>query len=98
MKCPVCSKESRVLDSRKRIDGIHRRRSCDHCGERFSTIEKLITPKRVETEKMPSKPKTIKREANRSRREFNFDDMDEEYGVDTEALSSELGIYIDKDY
>ena len=98
MKCPVCSKESRVLDSRKRIDGNHRRRVCDNCGERFSTLEKLITPKRVETEKKPSKVKKIKQQPNRSRRDFNFDDMDEEYGVDTVAIETELGIYIDKDY
>lgn len=40
MRCPTCrSHKGRVLDSRPREAGIYRRRECDKCGERFSTME-----------------------------------------------------------
>ena len=46
MKCPYCSNpDTRVVDSRPADDGtsIRRRRSCDACGKRFTTYEKLET-------------------------------------------------------
>ena len=46
MKCPYCSHpETRVIDSRPAEDGnsIRRRRSCDVCGKRFTTYEKVET-------------------------------------------------------
>ena len=42
MRCPYCrSADSRVVDSRETSDGdaIRRRRSCPHCGRRFTTVE-----------------------------------------------------------
>ena len=42
MRCPYCrSADSRVVDSRETSDGdaIRRRRSCAHCGRRFTTVE-----------------------------------------------------------
>ena len=42
MHCPFCRHtETRVIDSRISDDGvtIRRRRSCEHCNERFTTIE-----------------------------------------------------------
>lgn len=43
MNCPLCQQESRVLDSRVSSDGfaIKRRRECQKCGFRFSTIEEV---------------------------------------------------------
>lgn len=44
MKCPFCSRENtRVIDSRPADDNssIRRRRSCDECGKRFTTYEKV---------------------------------------------------------
>ena len=44
MKCPYCSHpDTRVIDSRPAEDGnsIRRRRSCDVCGKRFTTYEKV---------------------------------------------------------
>ena len=44
MKCPYCGKENtRVIDSRPADDNssIRRRRSCDECGKRFTTYEKV---------------------------------------------------------
>lgn len=44
MKCPFCAKiNSRVLESRAIEDGreIRRRRKCEHCGKRFTTLEKV---------------------------------------------------------
>ncbi len=46
MKCPYCSNpDTRVIDSRPAEDGnsIRRRRSCDVCGKRFTTYEKVET-------------------------------------------------------
>ena len=46
MKCPYCSNpDTRVVDSRPAEDGaaIRRRRSCDACGKRFTTYEKVET-------------------------------------------------------
>lgn len=42
MRCPECQHpDSRVIDSRTAVDVIRRRRSCQNCGARFSTLEKL---------------------------------------------------------
>lgn len=44
MNCPVCnSKDTKVVDSRISTDGlsIRRRRECNKCGFRFSTIEEV---------------------------------------------------------
>lgn len=46
MKCPFCNQENtRVIDSRPADDNnsIRRRRSCDKCGKRFTTYEKVET-------------------------------------------------------
>ena len=46
MKCPYCHHpDTRVIDSRPAEDGsaIRRRRSCDECGKRFTTYEKVET-------------------------------------------------------
>lgn len=39
MKCVGCPGDTRVIDSRPSGKNIRRRRSCDRCGRRFSTIE-----------------------------------------------------------
>ena len=45
MKCPYCGfVESRVIDSRDQGGTIHRRRRCEHCQERFSTVERVVLP------------------------------------------------------
>ncbi|OGH67970.1 MAG: transcriptional regulator NrdR [Candidatus Magasanikbacteria bacterium RIFCSPHIGHO2_02_FULL_50_9b] len=43
MLCPACKTETKVVDSRVAPDGltVRRRRECDTCGERFSTIEEM---------------------------------------------------------
>lgn len=46
MRCPYCSTgDTRVIDSRPADEGatIRRRRSCDVCGKRFTTYEKVET-------------------------------------------------------
>ena len=46
MKCPYCGNpDTRVIDSRPAEEGssIRRRRSCDTCGKRFTTYEKVET-------------------------------------------------------
>ena len=46
MKCPYCGNpDTREIDSRPAEDGssIRRRRSCDTCGKRFTTYEKVET-------------------------------------------------------
>lgn len=44
MRCPVCaSKDTKVVDSRLTLDGlsIRRRRECERCHYRFSTLEEI---------------------------------------------------------
>lgn len=44
MKCPYCgNSDTRVIDSRpaEENNSIRRRRSCDECGKRFTTYEKV---------------------------------------------------------
>jgi transcriptional repressor NrdR len=44
MKCPFCQEDNdRVIDSRASQDGfaIRRRRECLHCGQRFTTYERI---------------------------------------------------------
>ena len=46
MKCPYCGNpDTKVIDSRQAEDGssIRRRLSCDVCGKRFTTYEKIET-------------------------------------------------------
>jgi transcriptional repressor NrdR len=41
MRCPACQHDdTRVVDSRESGDGIRRRRSCQRCNHRFSTVER----------------------------------------------------------
>jgi transcriptional repressor NrdR len=43
VKCPYCdSTETRVIDTNRTSRGIRRRRVCQECGQRFSTIERAI--------------------------------------------------------
>lgn len=45
MKCPYCGYvESRVTDSRDQGGSVHRRRRCEHCLQRFSTVEHVVLP------------------------------------------------------
>lgn len=40
MVCPFCQHpDTRVIDSRSSGEGIRRRRACEECGRRFSTVE-----------------------------------------------------------
>lgn len=58
MHCPFCRHtETRVIDSRISDDGdqIRRRRSCEGCGERFTTIEQAYL----------KLPQIVKRNGNR---------------------------------
>src|SRR5579859_7047787 len=43
MKCPYCGfTETRVIDSRDQGGTIHRRRRCEHCYQRFNTLERVV--------------------------------------------------------
>ncbi len=42
MKCPKCGGKSCVVDVREVPYGVRRRRSCEECGCRFSTVEVRI--------------------------------------------------------
>jgi transcriptional repressor NrdR len=42
MNCPFCdAQDTRVADSRPDVDGIRRRRECQSCGRRFTTLERV---------------------------------------------------------
>ncbi len=66
MKCASCQAETAVLESRRRDDGMYRRRECPSCGARFSTMETVVGLKpgpksqKPEAQAKPAKPKGIK--------------------------------------
>ena len=39
MLCPMCDGETKVTDSRPKVDSVNRRRECLECGFRFKTVE-----------------------------------------------------------
>lgn len=39
MTCPVCGGVTRITDSRGNVESVRRRRQCQECGHRFTTIE-----------------------------------------------------------
>lgn len=41
MKCPFCSGDSHVVDTREVSEAIRRRRECDRCAQRFTTYERI---------------------------------------------------------
>jgi hypothetical protein len=55
MRCAACNVETRVAETRRRSDGVYRRRICPSCNTRFSTVETLVQekpgPKKAEPEK-----------------------------------------------
>ena len=55
MRCPFCgAQDTRVVDSRLASDGdqVRRRRRCEGCGERFTTLEiaQLVMPRVVKSD------------------------------------------------
>jgi transcriptional regulator NrdR family protein len=50
MRCTACPAATHVLDTRPAGDhAIRRRRECESCGERFTTIERTIAADEIET-------------------------------------------------
>ena len=44
MRCPYCGfADTKVTDSRDTDEGIRRRRECLNCGQRVSTVERVVT-------------------------------------------------------
>jgi len=67
MRCPSCASETTVLESRKRETGIYRRRLCEACGNRFSTMETVFQEKRGPKPKADVSPKPAKSDTPRPR-------------------------------
>ncbi len=42
-RCPACGGRSFCKDSRKNTHGVRRRRQCRDCGQRFTTMEVMVT-------------------------------------------------------
>ena len=62
MKCPFCdSDRTRVIDTTRVSRGVRRRRACQACGRRFSTMERAIL----------TTPLVVKRDGRRE--EFNHE-------------------------
>jgi transcriptional regulator NrdR family protein len=77
MICLICSSEkSKVIESRKSSDSTRRRRECLDCGNRFTTLEKVIEkPKKrklIQRSEQQSKKKEKKYETFRSQRTDSF--------------------------
>lgn len=67
MRCPSCASETTVLESRKRETGTYRRRLCEACGSRFSTMETVIQEKRGPKPKADVSKKPAKTDTSRPR-------------------------------
>jgi transcriptional repressor NrdR len=67
MNCLKCNSSTSVVDSRpQETSAIKRRRKCNSCGYRFSTIEQVLTKKtvvkKVTVKKVVNKPKVKPRD------------------------------------
>ncbi len=63
MRCGTCDVETRVIETRKRADGLYRRRECPECGARLSTMETVVRLKRgqkSQKREAPAKPAKLK--------------------------------------
>ena len=61
MKCKSCRVETKVVDSRKKSDGVWRRRECPACKTRFSTLEVVNTDRPDVSQPKVRKPSVRKR-------------------------------------
>ena len=54
MKCPICqSEDHKVIDSRRKENGIFRRRECLSCGFRFNTVENIFNGEKKKRKMLP---------------------------------------------
>ncbi|BAQ89974.1 transcriptional regulator NrdR [uncultured Mediterranean phage uvMED] len=91
MRCLECGKGSRVVDSKKTLERITRRRECVQCGHRWNTIEyrEGVRPK-AEPIKPKAEPRAPQvRERRRSHEELF--DMREGYDSDIDDILNDLG-------
>lgn len=61
MTCPVCGAKTKILDSRKRIDYVRRRRECVECGYRFTTEETEVRTSHKNRQKIMIEQKYLKK-------------------------------------
>jgi transcriptional repressor NrdR len=47
MYCPICDGRLSVIESREKSNGtiVRRRRECEDCGTRFTTLEQIVPTK-----------------------------------------------------
>ncbi|BAQ89923.1 transcriptional regulator NrdR [uncultured Mediterranean phage uvMED] len=91
MRCLECGKGSRVVDSKKTLERITRRRECVQCGHRWNTVEyrEGVRPK-AEPIKPKAEPRAPQvRERRRSHEELF--DMREGYDSDIDDILNDLG-------
>jgi transcriptional regulator NrdR family protein len=91
VRCLECGKGSRVVDSKKTLERITRRRECVQCGHRWNTIEyrEGVRPK-AEPIKPKAEPRAPQvRERRRSHEELF--DMREGYDSDIDDILNDLG-------
>nr|BAR19618.1 transcriptional regulator NrdR [uncultured Mediterranean phage uvMED] len=91
MRCLECGKGSRVVDSKKTLERITRRRECVQCGHRWNTIEyrEGVRPK-AEPIKPKAEPRAPQvRERRRSHEELF--DMREGFDSEIDDILNDLG-------
>ena len=91
MRCLECGKGSKVVDSKKSLERITRRRECVECGHRWNTIEyrEGARPK-AEPVKPKAEPRAPQvRERRRSHEELF--DMREGYDSEIDEILNDLG-------
>lgn len=86
MYCPACGSDmSAVLETRKGVASVRRRRRCLHCGERYTTIETVLTLWQVTSLSLPKEKDTTPAKASppprvaRGRDDLSWLNEDENY-------------------
>ena len=91
MKCISCdSRETKVVESRKKDFSIRRRRECLSCKKRFSTVETLVSVKNKQTKPLVSIRRRSKEIIQHKEDVVKYDDMNEQDFEDREFIEGYL--------
>ena len=92
MRCLECGKGSRVVDSKKSLERITRRRECVQCGHRWNTVEYREGAKPKAPVKPKAEPGSRREQApHRRRSREELFDMREGYDSDIDDILNDLG-------
>lgn len=93
VRCLECGKGSRVVDSKKSLERITRRRECVQCGHRWNTIEyrEGVRPKAPPVKPQAEPASRRERAPQRRRSHEELFDMREGYDSEIDDILNDLG-------